>query len=129
QTLPAGAGDDLDRLVPVRSSGVHEGEASTRATGVERRGAKGRATRSARHATDEPARLNSERRHVDSHIPCWPVKWRRSSRQWRAVADASATTVPATTSSAKWLPVAITQNQTQAGQRSQMALRGRRRTR
>ena len=38
----------------------------------------------------------------------------------------AATTTPATTSSQKWLPVAITLNQTQAGQSSQIAFAKRR---
>src|SRR3954451_12426422 len=41
--------------------------------------------------------------------------------------DTSATAIPATTSSQKWLAVASTQNQTQAGQSAQPTLTSRRR--
>src|SRR5712691_5156542 len=51
-----------------------------------------------------------------------PGARRRASLETTAIAT-SATMMPARTSSQKWLPVAITENQTQAGQRAQNALK------
>src|SRR5436309_6431722 len=47
--------------------------------------------------------------------------------RWTTTADIIATAIPATQSSQKWFPVAITENQTQEGQSSQSAFAHQRR--